>query len=213
MTTGIAIDAAARAFDLMKAIPRDKHGNPLTCEGVIRSILLKNPNFGYRDHALEVMYCLLGSGVDWNSAGRLADSSPNNYMNMPPQAGGQGIWSCSFGRTDSFETMKLPQEIQDEITRKSDAELADAIQTVVLIDERCQSYDPKTESNWYPISWYGCNLCAPFNAQDDFLSGAIETATLIVNATPERCTKHWLDHQRTKTYATDVLAALCSRSN
>jgi len=202
---------AQKAYDLMQAIPRDDKNNPLTLEGVIRSVLLKSPDtFGYRDDALGLIYCCLGTGISWID-GRLGDHQPNNYINMPPEAGGQGVWATDFGFDESFKIMSLGaawrEEMQDSLRNKHQERLLKAYRTIDNIDFRCQEYNPN-EQSWYPISWYACNLCAPRRAQEDFLDGAIETATLIVNTFPAPGTKQWIVHQRTKGRAADILEIL-----
>ena len=100
------MEIAQIAYEKILEIPRDGDGNPLTLEGVIRSMILKSPDMiQWRDDALNMMYCTLGSGIDWNQAGRLGDTSPNNYMNPPPQVGGQGVWSRDFGMRDTFNKL------------------------------------------------------------------------------------------------------------
>lgn len=203
---------AQKAYDLMAEIERDEESNPLTCDGVIRSIILKNPEMvQYRDSALCTMYCLLGSGVGWRD-GRIGDASPNNYINMPPAAGGQGCWSRDFGRDDSLKRIfaNASEELKEY---KQELEVEEAIRmkgiydTIDTIDERVQQYNPHPMS-WYPISWYACNLCAPDNAQEDFFNAAIETLHLILDASYEVCTKRWIDFNRTKPYAEQILKAL-----
>ena len=203
-------EAATLAYQEMLAIPRDDQGNPLTLAGAIRSMILKSPHMiPYRDDALGIMYCTLGAGIRW-SRGRLGDVSPNNYMNLPPQPGGQGIWSRSSGFEDAQKRMAMPDEIKQVIQQLHQAEVAAAIQTVQDIDRRCQEYGP-TQPSWYPISWYACNLCAPPDAQEDFLFGAVETATLITSARPTPGTQRWIVHQQTKQYAQEMLLVLQSR--
>ncbi len=204
------------AYKLMSDIPRDDHGNPLTLEGAIRAVMLKNPDSNrYRDSALETIYCVLGSAIDWID-GRLGDCMPNNYMNMPPEAGGQGIWSRGFGMDESMDEMfgkndKGRKAVEDIILESLYSELREAFKTIDLIEERCQQYGG-FKKGVYPISWYGCNLCAPADAQKDFFDGAIETAALIVGLDIPRGTEAWMVHQRTKTYAAEILEVLCNRS-
>jgi hypothetical protein len=200
------------AYELMSAIPRDKRGNPLTLEGAIKSVMLKNPDSKrYRDSALETLYCVLGSSIDWID-GRLGDSSSNNYMNMPPEAGGQGIWSRCFGMDESMDEMfgkndKGRKLVEGIVLEKMYEELRGAFKTIDSIEKRCQQYGG-VKNGVYPISWYGCNLCAPANAQQDFFDGAIETATMITKLNIPIGTKQWMVHQRTKTYASQILEVL-----
>jgi hypothetical protein len=208
--------AAQRAYDLMLAIERDERGNPFTLEDTIRSVILKDPGFSsHRNQALEVLYTLLGSGIGWCD-GRLGDDVPNNYINMPPRPGWQGAWSESYGRTDSLDVMTAGTrpawrvELEKQWDRENQERTAKAIATIESIDQRCQQYSPKPWS-WYPISWYGCNLCAPADAQEDFLDGAIETASLILETEHEVGTRHWRDHFRTKRHAEEILSALLAR--
>ncbi len=204
------IKAAQRAYDLMSEIERDKYSNPLTLEGVIRSIILKNPNMiQYRDDALNIMYCVLGSGIGWDN-GRLGDRTPNNYMNMPPQVGGQGCWSREFGMAESLKQMECSKELEKQLRQRHEKEMIEAIDTIYDIDKRCQQYQSK-KSSWYRISWYNCNLCVPKNAQKDFFEGAIEAATLIIDAKPQLGTKEWIVHQRTKKYAGEILEVLMNK--
>jgi hypothetical protein len=201
---------AQKSYDMMKAIPRDNDGNPLTLEGAIRSIILKNP-VDYRDDALGTLYCVLGAAIGWSEDGRLRDRHRNNYMNMPPGPGGQGCWSHDFGMNESLDKMfeKFPdlgKVVRKNLEKKHEEELIQIYDTIDNIDARCQQYSPKP--SWYPISWYGCNLCCPSNAQEDFFRGAIETANLIIATEPDMGTRHWIDHQRTKSYAEEILSAL-----
>lgn len=215
MTAQDVKKAAQRAYDLMAEIARDKAGNPLTLEGTIRSVILKSPEqIQYRDDALGIMYCVLGSGIGWQN-GRLGDRTPNNYINMPPRVGGQGCWSLRFGQDESLATMigtsedsrELLAKLKRSASRRHERRMGVAIQTIREIDQRCQQYNP-CEVSWYTISWGGCHLCAPRDAQEDFYDGAIETATLILNAQPTLGTERWIVHQRTKQYAKEILETL-----
>jgi hypothetical protein len=202
---------AQKSYDLMKEIERDKNGNPFTLEETIRSIILKNPGYlQYRDDALGTLYCVLGAGIRWED-GRLGDCHPNNYINMPPDAGGQGPWSIDFGLDDSLKEIfkdcpDLLKKFKQELIEERKKEALEIFKTIDNIDKRCQQY--RHEKSWYPISWYGCNLCCPSDAQEDFFNGAIETANLIIGNSPPMGTKLWVDHQRTKKYAQEILRAL-----
>jgi len=206
-------EAARLAYKLMGEIPRGKQGEPLTLEGAIKSFILKNPEtFQYRDEALGGLYCILGSGIDWNKEGRLADSCPNNYMNMPPEAGGQGCWSDDFGMSDSLKQMGLfNSDIENTLREDHKQRQLVAIKTVHYIDKRCQEYSDKRQKRFYPFSWYACNLCAPKNVQEDFFHGAIETAKLVLNQKFDIGTQEWICMQRTQRYAKEILMALEAR--
>ena len=200
--------ASQYAYDQMKKIKRDKNGCPATLEGAIKHMILKNSDmFQYRDDALNTLYCVLGTGISWNDK-RLVDRTPNNYLNLPPDYNGQGIWSRDFGMAESFEFMSLGKVFRTEILDRQISELRDAIITIQDIDERVQTYRNEHTRTWYPISWYACNLCVPKTAQKDFRDGAIEVITLILNSKPQVGTQQWLDHQRTKAYAEEILIAL-----
>ena len=204
--------AAQKSYDLMAAIKRDKDKNPVTLEGAVRSVILKNPGMiQYRDSALGIMYCVLGAGIGWHK-GRLGDRTPNNYMNMPPAVGGQGCWSRDFGLDESLKSIfdKDPKtfgEFKAKLERGRENEIDDILETIEKIDKRCQQYQPVLK-NWYPISWYACNLCVPTDAQKDFRDGAIETIQLILKTEHPLGTKRWIEHQRTKTYAQEILDAI-----
>lgn len=203
---------AQKSFDLMKAIPRDKKDNPLTLEGAIKSVILKSPGMiQYRDDALGILYCTLGGGISWID-GRLGDHTPNNYMNMPPAAGGQGCWSRDFGMDEAFDFMELLPSMRGLISTRADNELRKAMITVLEIDKRCQEYR-KDFGFMYPVSWYRCNLSVPPNAQEDFLLGALETATLICNRKPPLGTEEWITHHKTLSYAQEILEILKDRVN
>ncbi len=204
-----AREAAARAYALMLEIDRDARGNPLALEGVIRSVILKHPDtFQYRDDALGVIYCVLGTGVRWID-GRLGDAQPNNDMNLPPDEGRhQGFVTEDHGFAESVAGMgDIGERLARQFQNEREARQRAAIETIDRIDERCQQLRPDGVS-WYPISWYGCNLCAPADARPDFRDGAVETATLIVRCRPTPGTERWVVHQRTKRYAEQILAAL-----
>lgn len=206
-------EAAELAFREIKAIRRDKDGNPLTLEGAIRSMILKTPEMAqWRDDALNIMYCVLGSGIDWNKKGRLADSSRNNYMNPPPEAGGQGVWSEDFGMDESLAQMNAPDELVASLHAGKVRRLNEAIEVIRDIDQRCKTYRPNRKS-WYPISWYGCNLCAPDHAQDDFFWGAVETAKLIAQTeiNPD-LGDHYFQQIRTKNTAAEIFGVLEARA-
>lgn len=194
--------AAQKAYDLMKAIPRNKDGNPRTLENVIRSIMLKSPDsFQYRDDALNLIYCTLGTGIEWNKQGRLVDAMPNNYINIPPDVDGCGIWSQDFGLNDTFKSLgKWADDIKQKIITEHDARIVKAIQTIDEIDIRVNRYR-KNRQSWYPISWYSCHLCCPENVQADFLDGALETIVLILDTEPDFNTEQWLKHEKTKRVA------------
>ncbi len=204
-------EAAKLAYKLLSQIPRDKTGGPLTLEGAIKSIMLKNPDtLTHRDMALGGIYCVLGSGIDWNKEGRLADRQPNNYMNMPPEAGGQGCWSHEFGMSDSLKQMGLDtdHDIVKSMKEDHEAQQLIAIKTIHYIDKRCQEYSDKRSKRFYPFSWYACNLCAPKNAQKDFLYGAFETIKLVLEQKFDIGTQEWITMQRTKQYGQEILKCL-----
>lgn len=206
--------AAQKAYDLMKAIPRNKDGNPRTLENVIRSIILKSPNhFQYRDDALDILYCTLGTGIEWNKQGRLVDATPNNYINMPPNVGGQGIWSQDFGFDSVFDSLgHWADDIKLKIAADHDSRIVKAIQVIDEIDIRVNRYR-KNRQSWYPISWYSCHLCCPENVQTDFLNGAIETITLISDTEPDFHTEQWLRHEKTKRVAEHMKMLLLAQKN
>ena len=212
-------DAADKAFRLMAEIERDAKGNPVTLDGCIRALILKNPDtIQWRDQALDLLYCTLGTGIKWNRYGRLGDAMPNNYMNMPPKAGGQGIWSRDFGKSDTLAkminglTVKQRTQIERaaaEIEKDYQEDLTLATKTIEDIDRRCQTC--KGEINWYPLYWYECNLCVPAKAQNDFMEGALETVCLILDTQiPER-TQEWIRLQHNKRYAGQMLKLLQAR--
>jgi len=204
---------AQKSYDLMKEIPRDEDENPLTLEGCIRSIILKSPGMHkFRNDALDTMFCTLGAGINWRE-GRIVDSSRNNYMNMPPSAGGQGVWARDFGMNESLKKIfggdeESMRRVEKSFNADREKDAKNIIETILDIDKRCQTYSPDHGVHWYPISWYSCNLCAPKDAQEDFLLGAFETLHLIIKHDPPRGTKKWVEHQRTKKYAEEILKAL-----
>lgn len=201
--------AAKRAYDLMAAIERDGDGNPTTLEGAIRAVILKSPNMHqYRDDALDTIYCVLGSGIDWNEHGRLGDHMPNNYMNMPPDVGGQGIWSEEFGFDDTFKGLgKWANKIRKEIKQENNKRMEGAIRTIEEIDIRVKRYR-RNRKKWYPISWYASHIVCPENVQLDFLDGAIETARLIIDTRVDIGTEEYWRHQCSVKYATQMLKLL-----
>jgi hypothetical protein len=194
--------AAEKSYNLMKSISRDKDGNLKTLEGVIRSIMLKSPdNFQYRDDALNLIYCTLGTGIEWNEWGCLGDSIPNNYINMSPDIGSQGIWSQDFGQDDVFNNLgKWADDIKQRIIEDQDASMIKAIQVIDEIDIRIKLYR-KIRQSWYPISWYNCHLCCPENVQTDFLDGALETIGAILDIKPDFNTEDWIKHEKNKRVA------------
>lgn len=206
------INTAQQAYDQMKAIPRNKEGNPLTFEDTVRAMILKNPGMiRWRDDALNMMFCTLGSGMGWDEQGRLGDMAPNNYVNMPPAAGGQGIWADNYGIDDTLGSMNADKDTIARIRKFHDQRVDAAIQAVEDIDNRCITYKTK-RMGWYPISWYSPNLAAPDNAQDDFLKGAIETATLMSTLDFDMFEDpHWVNSMRAKEVAKDILEILKAR--
>jgi hypothetical protein len=201
-----------KAYDLMAEIPRDKKGNPLTLEGVIRSVILKNPNrFKYRDDALDLIYCGCGTGVGWID-GRLGDCSPNNYINMPPDVGGQGCWTNDFDMSDSLKKMfdvssDIFRTVENELKEKHEKEMVEVLKTIEEIDQRCVTYRKNRQSSGQ-LSWYACNLCVPKGAQNDFRAGAIETIKFIMSIEPEPRTKKWYQQVKNKSCAEEILIAL-----
>ncbi len=199
---------AVKAFGLMKKIERTKEGCPTTLDGCIRHLILKSPSMiQYRDDALNILYCILGSGISWRD-GRLSDDSPNNYLNMPPAAGGQGCWSRDFGMAETFDFMALHKVFRTEIIDRQMADLRDIILTIEEVDERQVTYRKELNYKFYPISWYACHLCVPHNVKKDFYDGAVETIDLILKSKPERGTERWLDCHKTKTCVDEILIAL-----
>lgn len=205
--------AAKTAYRLQKEIPRDREGNPKTLEGVLRSMILKNPDsISWRDDALNILYCVLGSGIRWNQTGRLVDISPNNYMNLPPDVDGYGIWAQDFGLDESLLQMNPPQEVIDRLRKHRLRDLRDAVQTVEEIDLRQKTYRPG-RTHWYPISWYECHLCCPENAQEDFFWGAIETCHLILNLDIDALSSnYWHGHHRSQNVVREILPVLEARN-
>lgn len=209
--------AEVKAFDLMKEIKRNKVvknefgttcGCPVTLEGCIRHLILKSPSMiQYRDDALNLLYCILGTSINWQD-GKLFDASPNNYLNMPPAAGGQGCWSRDFGMSEAFDFMNLPKLFRMETIDVHIEELRNIVLTIEEIDERQITYRKELNYNFYPISWFSCNLCVPSNVKRDFYDGAVETIELILKSKPERGTNRWLDFQKTKVYANEIFGAL-----
>lgn len=208
--------ASEIAYEEMVKIPRTEESNPLTLEGAIRAVILKSPDFSqYRDHALGIIYTLLGGCIGWKN-GRLGDHTLNNYMNLPPEAGGQGCWSRGHGREESLEKIcgdfpEIYKSLEEKWIREEKQRVDSIIRTVIDIDKRVQQYSPKPRA-WYPISWYGCNLCAPMDAQQDFFDGAIETCMLIIEFKPQPGTEIWRTHFRTKKYAEEILEVLQLRN-
>ncbi|KKL88455.1 hypothetical protein LCGC14_1924510 [marine sediment metagenome] len=212
--------AARHARELMLAIERDDKGNPVTLEGAIRSMILKSPDFcPYRDDALDTLYCVLGTGIEWSNDGRLYDVSPNNYMNLPPDTY-YGVWS-DHGRKEALDTLVsgLPDPVSRRITSnmlaREEERLDKHIETIEAIDIRVNLYRPN-RSCWYPISWYACRLCVPENVQPDYLAGALETATLVADFDPIRVESGpgALDLRmalRTRQFAKDILPVLKER--
>lgn len=193
------------AWDEMEKIERID-GCPATLEGAIRHVMLKNPLMvRWRTGALDLLYCILGTGIDWHE-GRLHDNNSNNYLNMPAGVGGQGCWSRDFGMTEAFGSMGVLPDMQKMVRERHARDFAKIMEVLDNVDSRCQEYDPSPR--WYPISWYGCRLCAPEGAQQDFRDGALETLKLILSQEPQRGTKQWLEHQRTKAYAEEILIVL-----
>lgn len=211
--------SAQIAYNEMLKIPRDKDKNPLTLEGVIRSMILKSPDMiKWRDDALNMMYCTLGAGIDWNKEGRLVDTTPNNYMNLPPAEGGQGVWARDFGMNDTIDLIagvdrEFAVKVRKRLQKQYDERMAEAVDTVMNIDIRCKTYRPN-RSHWYPLSWYSPNLAAPENAQEDFFAGAIEAATIISSLEPDwdsALDLRWRSTMRTKEVAAEILAVLKER--
>lgn len=207
---------AKQARKLLLKIDRDKESNPKTLEGAIRSMILKSPDYTqYRDDALNMMYCVLGAGIEWNNQGRLADNSPNNYMNLPPDTY-YGPWSDDFGKNESLsKTLKnLPKDIikkfRQDMEEKEQKQLNKAITTIKEIDKRCKTYRPNRKF-WYPISWYACRLCAPVNAQQDFLNGALETAAIISISKIDYEGHHFHEQMHTIEFAKGILPILKER--
>ena len=208
--------AASKARRLLLEIERDENNNPTTLEGVVRSMILKSPDMiGWRDDALNVLYCVLGSGIEWDEHGRLADTSPNNYMNLPPDIH-YGPWSEDFGFKDSFASVieGLPVELQDRMRddqrMRMERDLKNSIAVVTNIDVCCQTYRPN-RIQWYPISWYACHLCVPVNVQQDFLDGAIEIAALISNWRVPLDGKHYWSSFKTVEFCKAILPILLQR--
>jgi len=204
---------ADKAYEAMKAIKRDEKGNPFTLDDTIRSMILKHPDiFQYRDDSLNTLYCVLGTGIEWID-GRLGDKSPNNYINLPPSADDYGCWSNKFGMDDSLKQMcgddtELYKKVKDVLDKKDVMEKIKIYETIDNIDERVKTYRSPHCKDWYPISWYACRLCAPLDAQEDFLIGAMETANLIINSKIEPGHERWVQHQSNKKHAEEVLTVL-----
>lgn len=206
-----------KSRDLMLDIPREKNGCPLTLEGAVRSLILKHPDMmRYRDQALDMLYCVLGSGLGWDNNGRVSDNQPNNWMSIPPDSS-CGVWADGFGKDESLEDLVSGLSTGAERRIRSDVEerhtrlITAAISTVEEIDVRCITYSPKP-MRWYPMSWYACRLCAPDNAQRDFLEGALETAALIANTPPNYLSTDYYSYDRhTHQFAKEILPILKER--
>ena len=207
----------SKSRELMLAIPRNKNGSPLTLEGAVRSLILKHPDMiKYRDEALDMIYCVCGSGLGWDNDGRVSDNTPNNWMTVPPDSL-CGVWAHCFGHSESFDALLdgMPPDDEKRIRHAAEDDhrklIASAISVVQDIDIRCVTYRPRP-MKWYPMSWYICRLCAPKNAQDDFLKGALETATLMVNTPPDYMSHDYYSyHRRTLRFAKEILPILKER--
>ncbi len=211
-------EVAVAARELMLAIERDEHGNPLTLEGAIRSMILKSPNYcQHRDDALDTLFCVLGAGLDWE-AGRIVDTHPNNYMNMPPDTH-YGPWS-TMGETEARADLLSGLSEETATLLREQFESDDlkiwqgTVETIENIDERCATYR-EGKRYWYPIGWYASRLCAPENALPDWLDGAIETASLIAALEPPLvvaagCIKY-ATRLETRRFAKRILPALLER--
>ena len=206
-----------RSRDLMIEIPREGNGRPLTLEGAVRALILKHPDMmRYRDQALDMLYCVLGAGIGWDEDGRVSDNLPNNWMSIPPDSS-CGVWADGFGRDESLEDLLSGLSTESQKLMRNDVEerhtrlITAAISTVEEIDTRCITYSPKPV-HWYPMSWYACRLCAPDNAQRDFLEGALETTALIVNTPPDYLSRNYYEHERrTQQFAKEILPILKER--
>lgn len=206
-----------KSLKLMLEIPRDKNGSPLALEGAVRTLILKHPDMiKYRDEALDMIYCVCGSGLGWDNDGRVSDNTPNNWMSLPPDSS-CGIWADCFGHSDSFDDLLdgMPDEPATRIRNDAQARHTELIESAIApvkdIDIRCITYRPG-RMKWYPMSWYICRLCAPANAQDDFLKGALETAALMVNTPPDYMSTNYYDHERrTCEFAKEILPILKER--
>lgn len=202
-----------KAFDMILEIERNAEDKcPLTLEGCIRSMILKNSDMiQWRDDALNMLYCTLGAGVVWSENGRLIDLTPNNYMNPPPSARDGGVWADDFGMSKSLKEMNASLEIIERMNALYKKRLDDAISVIRDIDIRCKEYRPNRQS-WYPLSWYKPNLAVPENAQDDFFWGAIETATIISSHEIDIENHNWLFHMKTKKVAAEILEVLKTKA-
>lgn len=215
-------EATQLAFDLMNKIERDDDGNPLTLEGAIRHTILKWPGMNtHRNHVLNTLYCILGSGLEWRN-GRIIDRCANSTLAMPPGPGQNlGVFSEEHGFDESMEQMKkgaskefiaILDDVEDKLRLDRRHRVNEAIETIKDIDNRCRDYsDDVANGDWYPLSWYGCNLAAPGDAQEDFFMGAIETVNLVINSRPQRGTQEWIDHRRTVRYAEQIFETLLAR--
>ena len=179
-----AINVNEDALTLAASIDRGEDGCPLTLEGAIRHLLLQHPNMcRYRSDALDLLYCVLGTGIHWDVNGRLTDIIPDNYLQLrtqPPWESNRcfvGKFSVEYGFSDKHSLEELNQQMLDK-----DSEQLDAFtQVVTHIDEWCQAVRPGKLS-WYP-GWSICNLATvPINVQSDFQEGANETKRLITKS-------------------------------
>ena len=164
-----------KAYELALEIPRDTDGNPLTLEGAIRHMILCHPNLvDSRSRALDLLYCVLGTGIDWNDDGRLVDMASDNYLQLT----NSDAFTLMYNISAQFTNMVSKEIIYDMETRLFNRYCNEINQfgfRLEKIDEVCQRVVP---IRWYPYAEISNLETIPHNVQSDFKAGAEEVHTL-----------------------------------
>ena len=161
----------------------------MTLEKAIRTLIWKHPDhIPNRAHALDLMFCVLGTGMEWRD-GEIVDAIEDNYLNKKKSKPYHSVRSelrkmrKRLGRTwlNSWSHEYVREEVR--------AHNAKVREVHKHIDEACRD---TTLACFCPLSGPGgCSHLeqVPDDVRPDWLGGVIETLVLIENTDPavEKC--------------------------
>ena len=141
-----------------------------------------------RAFALELLFCIIGTGIKWNKEGQIVDTVENNYLTANKQAIHnldediyKKAYTNTFWKSDSMcdslraEDIKRLREYNFSENCIAEYTLKN-IETAVTI-----SIPPKS---FYPLGSCVNLMEVPKNIQPDWLELAIETCDLIIATDP-----------------------------
>lgn len=169
-------------------------------ETAVRRLIQKHPIMHpYRANALETLYCLLGSGLDWGTDGTIVDC-PNNYLDPKETDLQQAQRKIKEYKKSLTECIRL-DFVGDGISKKNKAFMVlmdrEFLQNSIRYQEDNLKTSRKVLKSWktraknvtntrnkvYPLSDLSNFTTMPDNVQDDWKQGGIEFAHIVLKTT------------------------------